>query len=283
MPRVIADPFGSFLSGKRQAEQDELALIESNRRERRAALEEDRLAFQNALDREFGIGDRSLAQERIDIQNQAASLDIALEERFGALDRISQLNARDETTFGNALRNDILAEFGPSEAAASLDTILLRNEGLDRNNTLDAIFLEDERSTALQAARLGNETDRLSNDVRRRFGAAAAQADLDASRALADQRRRPPQSRTSGTAAAPSAAVQRRLDIINGSGTGSAAPATQQSQASAYEFTAANGGEISPFEMRVIASEYTRLVEQNPANAARFAQLYPNLYRMIQQ
>ena len=265
-PRVLADPFGAFLKGRREAEQDEIALIEFQDRRRTRALQDEGLAFRNALDRELARDERILALETRDLANQSAALDLSLNSVFSPSERIQGLELGDA-------RID-------STRATTANT-RVRTVAQDIENTLDAQFGPEERGAALRALEANTAGTQArtvgtvqQNALDAQFGARERTVDLDASAALAEQRRRGPANTQTL-----SPATQQLLNSI--AGTPAAPTATPVSPLQQFETALANGGSISAADVNTLSQQFAAAVEANPTSANSILAQYPNLAELL--
>ena len=271
-PRVFADPFGSFLSGFRQAEQDQIAFEDARDRRRANQLDAETQSFQNALDRNFAADQRALENETRDISNQALAFQLGQDQQFV-----------------------------PSERLAGLNSTLTQNRARSQQNALDAEFGRTDR--ILDQERVGaiNDGRTIANGLETRFGAQRAQADIAANAGLARDRftRRPGGNNGFGPAG------QARLDSINGGRTGSSQAATGLNSlspgrtgsvsrndilspldrplnaAEVLERSLSSGQRLNGTQTQNIIDQFEAAAAIDPAFAQQTLDRFPNLSRLI--
>lgn len=248
-PRVFADPFGSFIEGRTQRQKNDIALADFENRDERADLENEALARQNELDELFALDERNQRFDQNEIAIERSIFDLNTDRQFEATERQSILDARSVT-------RDI--------AAFELE--------------LDREFGRGDRETAADQAAQQLRATTQANDINERFGTAQAQAGIDADRALATQRNRPPRDPN-----AVSPAAQRLLDSINGVTSQPAQAAPQQSSAlAALEQSLSLGATLPDSTVNNLLDIYLSEVQKDPNTVANTQQNFPQLFEILE-
>lgn len=251
-PRVFADPFGSFLEGKRKREKDDIAFAEFVRGDETAALNNEARALQNDLDSTFGFGDRQQAQEIRDIGIDASLFELQQNEQFATQERDTALT-------GRRLNNDI--------AAFELE--------------LNREFGFGDRQTASRDASEILRGRRLDNNITEQFGERRTEADINAANALAGQRERTPADRNNI-----SPATQALLNTISGR-SDSTQQAPQQGQVNNPLFSLEQslnlGATIPDDTLSGLLDLYLQQVDQDPSTVQRTQEQFPQLFDLLTQ